>query len=115
MIIKIKIRIVILCLLLTAALYMGSQAIGSLQSGKQCSLPEEIYGDFAAKADTAQFFVKNNDGFVTVFKDKKFRKILTVTEIETAFLRKTDRAMLETGIPVADRTELLRLLEDLGS
>lgn len=94
---------------------MGSQAIGSVRQAREYSLPEKIYGEFASKADTAQYFVKNSGGYVTVFDDKRFHDPLTVTEIETEFLRKADRAMLEKGIPVANRTELLRLLEDLGS
>lgn len=113
--IKLKIKIAILFLLLSAALYSGAQAIGSVEKNRQCSLPEKIYGEFEEKAADAQFYVKNSGGYVTVFEDRHYRNPLRVTEIETDCLRKADIAMLEKGIPVTDRTELLRLLEDLGS
>lgn len=38
-----------------------------------------------------------------------------MTRIELKCLRAADRAMVEAGIPVLSRQELLQLLEDLGS
>lgn len=112
---KIKIRIAVLCLLLTAALYMGAQAVGSIRQARTHFLPEEVYREFVSAGDTAKYYVKSRDGYVAVFENKRFREPLKITEIETGQLRKADRAMLEKGIPVADRMQLLRLLEDLGS
>ncbi len=112
---KIKIRIAVLCLLLTAALYMGAQAVGSVRNSRTASVPEEVYRELICNADKAKYYVKSRDGYVAVFENKHFREPLKITEIETGQLRKADRAMLEKGIPVADRMQLLRLLEDLGS
>ena len=49
------------------------------------------------------------------FRDNEDLKPVTVTAIEVSNLRGADRAMLEKGIPVSDKSELLELLEDLGS
>ena len=38
-----------------------------------------------------------------------------MTGIELSCLRNADRAMVQAGIPVLSRQELLLLLEDLGS
>ena len=38
-----------------------------------------------------------------------------LTDIEVGTLREADRQILNTGLAVADREELLTLLEDLGS
>ncbi len=40
---------------------------------------------------------------------------MTLTDIEVGTLREADRQILNTGLAVADREELLTLLEDLGS
>ena len=58
---------------------------------------------------------KSCDGFVAVYTASRSRAPESVTAIEVASLRSADRAMIERGIPVADRQELLELLEDLGS
>ena len=63
----------------------------------------------------AEYFLKNCDGFVAVYRSTKGRAPESVTAIEIAGLRAADRAMLERGIPVSDRQELLELLEDFGS
>lgn len=52
---------------------------------------------------------------MAVFETERARKPLRVTEIELCCLRAADRAMVEAGIPVLSRQELLTLLEDLGS
>ena len=40
---------------------------------------------------------------------------ITLTDIEVGTLRDADRQILSTGLAVADREELLTLLEDLGT
>ena len=42
------------------------------------------------------------------------REALEITEIELSSLREHDRALIEQGLPVESREELLTLLEDLG-
>ena len=52
---------------------------------------------------------------MAVYDGDGYRAPLSVTGIELQCLRGADRAMVEAGIPVTDRRELLLLLEDLGS
>ena len=54
------------------------------------------------------------DGVIAVYKSGENRPT-RMTDIETALLRRADRAMLEKGIPAEDLAEVLALLEDLGS
>ena len=110
-----KLKIVLLCLMLSGALYTGAQAIAKVNSLRKNSLPEEIYSVYESRSPAAEYYVKSADGYVTVYRDRKFEEALRVTEIESGSLREADKAMLEKGIPVRDRAELLQLLEDLGS
>lgn len=112
---RLKLRIALLVLLATAALYTGGEAYRSLKPSRNSLVPEDIYSSFQARAEDAQFFLKSSGGYVAVYEDERYRSPLTVTGIETSCLRGADRAMLEEGIPVSDRRELLLLLEDLGS
>ena len=50
-----------------------------------------------------------------MYENGRRREPISVTGIELKCLRGADRAMVEAGIPVISRTELLQLLEDLGS
>ena len=112
---KLRIRAALLVLLGTAAVYTGLGAAHSLRPASRDALPAEIYARYSSREERAQYFLKSCDGFVAVYKSVKGRMPESVTAIEVASLRAADRAMLERGIPVADREELLELLEDLGS
>lgn len=79
------------------------------------SLPTELYARFLEKKDGAEYFLRLSEGSVAVYGDSKYRKLLRNTDISASSLRKADRAMLEKGIPVENGSELLSLLEDLGS
>ena len=48
-------------------------------------------------------------------RQEQDRAPLQITAIETGALRQTDRDMLQGGISVGSREQLLLLLEDLGS
>ena len=93
----------------------GLGAVKSLHPAVRDALPTEIYARYSAREEAAQFFLKSCDGFVAVYTASRSRAPESVTAIEVASLRSADRAMIERGIPVADRQELLELLEDLGS
>lgn len=112
---KLKIKLTLLALAAAAAAYTGAGAVRSLRPASRDVLPAEIYARYSAREESAEYFLKDCDGFVAVYKGAKGRAPETVTAIEIASLRGADRAMLEKGIPVADRQELLALLEDLGS
>ncbi|MBO5555831.1 MAG: hypothetical protein J5927_01470, partial [Oscillospiraceae bacterium] len=83
--------------------------------GTATLVPEELYTRFAARAEGAEFYLRGSDGYVAVFRGARARQPERVTGIELGGLRTVDRALVEKGIPVLDRKELLLLLEDLGS
>ena len=74
-----------------------------------------IYDAYAARAESAMYYLRESEGRVAVYETERARKPLDVTEIELCCLRAADRAMVKAGIPVLSRQELLTLLEDLGS
>ena len=112
---RVKLRIGLMCALLSAALYFSSEAVRSLKPGPDSYLPCEVYSRYESQRDAARYFLKSRGGYIAVFGDSGCRKPLETTGIETGILRRADRAMLEKGIPVRDRIQLLELLEDLGS
>lgn len=109
-----KARIALLLCLTAAAIYTGGEALRSL-APTQTNLPEEIYASFAMREAQAEYFLRSHDGYVAVYNGKRDSEPSSVTPIEVDGLRLADKAMLEKGIPVVSRVELLSLLEDLGS
>ena len=109
-----KARGALLLCLAAAAIYTGGEALKHLEPA-QTALPEEIYAAYAANEKQAEYFLKAHEGYVAVYTVKRESELSDVTQIEVDGLRTADRAMLEKGIPVLSRTELLTLLEDLGS
>ncbi len=109
-----RLRAGVLAVLGAAAVYASLGAVKSLRPTARDVLPTEIYARYAMREENAQFFLKNCDGFVAVYKGAKGRTPESVTAIEIASLRSADRAMLNKGIPVSTRQELLELLEDLS-
>ena len=107
-------RIALLLCLAAAAIYTGGEALKRLEPA-QTELPEEIYSAYAANEKQAEYFLKTREGYVAVYTGKRASELSDVTQIEVDGLRTADKAMLEKGIPVVSRTELLTLLEDLGS
>lgn len=112
---KLGIRLGLLLCLAVAALLAGAEAYGSLKPVASDTVPQEVYARFEANAGDAQFFLGNCQGYVAVYKQQRDKSPMTITTIEVSGLRVADRAMIERGIPVLDREELLYLLEDLGS
>ena len=111
----IKLRVSLLLCLMSAAILSSMEAYRILQPVGKSPLPEEIYARYTAKADSAQFYLKDCEGYVAVYGKAGDDTPMAVTAIETSCLRLADKAMVESGIPVSDRKELLLLLEDLGS
>lgn len=112
---SLKLRVMLLCALAAAAIYMGGEAYRSLRPPEEEHIPREVYARYLAMADSAQYYLRGSEGHVAVYRAEREKAPLAVTEIELSALREADRAMLEEGIPVPDRQELLLLLEDLGS
>jgi len=111
----IRLRMVLLVFLALAATLMTVAAARSLNYEREDFLPEEIYADYSENAERAEYYLGSSEGYVAVFPSAKDKIPLTTTGIEVEGLRSADKAMLEKGIPVTDRQELLKLLEDLGS
>ncbi len=107
-----KIRIALMTCLVAAAAFAASEAYKSIIPA-QTVIPEEVYAQFRAREDEAQFFLRPCDGYV--YDGQREKVPVTVTEIEIGSLRSTDKALIQKGIPVTDQRELLSLLEDLGS
>ena len=63
----------------------------------------------------AEYVLREYDGCVAVFASAVDKDPITLTDIEIETLRDADRQILNAGLAVADREELLTLLEDLGT
>ena len=111
----IRLRIALLMLLAAAAAFSGAEAWRGLRPPEDRNLPREIYESYAARTEGAVCYLRASDGRVAVYGTRRGREPLRVTDIELSCLRASDRAMVEAGIPVLSRQELLCLLEDLGS
>lgn len=110
-----KLKIALLLCLMGAAAFTGLEALHSLRRSPGPSFPEELYAPFARNAESASFFLRQEEGYVAVFPAGRGKEPLRVTGIPLQSLRRVDRAMIQAGLPVRSRTELLQLLEDLGS
>lgn len=109
-----KIKAAVLLGLMWAAVWSVGGAYRSLHRNNTDTLPAELSARFEF-SDEAEFFLRDNGGYIAVYEDKRAKTPLTVTAIETSILRDTDRQLLGRGIPVKNAAELLGLLEDLGS
>ena len=112
---KLRAKAALLMCLTAAAVFSAAEAWRSVQPPADARLPKEIYERFAVRAEAAEFVLKNDGRYVAVYERARAREPLSVTGIELKCLRAADRAMVEAGIPVLSRQELLTLLEDLGS
>ena len=113
--VQMRLKLALLMCLAAAALYTGAEAWRGLRPVQTNELPEELYARFLAQADKAEFYIRDSEGYVAVYAGAREQQPVTVTGIELDALRSADRAMVEEGIPVTTRKELLLLLEDLGS
>jgi len=113
--VKLRARAALLMVLAAGALFTGAEAAYSLRPREDSRLPKEVYASFAVRADAAEYVIRDSGGYVAVFERARDRQPVSVTGIELKSLREADRAMIEAGIPVISRHELLQLLEDLGS
>ncbi|MEG1633323.1 MAG: hypothetical protein RR314_04650 [Oscillospiraceae bacterium] len=105
---------------LLAALSLGAavsayKAVGGIRE-REVEEKRPVYTyEWSCDPDEAAFVLREYDGHVGVFDSNAAKSPVTVTDIELDCLRRADRDMLTAGIAVADRAELLTLLEDLGS
>lgn len=109
-----KLRIALMGCLIAAAAFTAAEAYRSIVP-KGNDIPQEVYAQFLGQEEEAEYFLRPCQGYVAVYEGKRDKTPLSVTDIELNNLRGTDRALVQQGIPVGDRRELLELLEDLGS
>lgn len=112
---KLRLRAGLTVLLAMAAVRSALGAYRSIQPASDALVPKDIYSRYVQRQDAARYYLKSCDGLVAVYDAEKQRTPLKITVIETARLRNADRAMLDKGIPVTSKVQLLELLEDLGS
>ena len=110
---KMGIKTALLCMMIVLAAVSAWGAVKTVRRSED-PIPAEIYAGFCAKSGRAQYLLREEGGVVTVYRSGENRAE-RVTEIETAALRRSDRAMLRRGIPAENLGEVLLLLEDLGS
>lgn len=110
-----KLKIALLLCLVGAALFTGAEAMSTLRRGSEDRLPQEIYARYARYADSAVYYLRADGDYIAVYPGRRARQPQELTHIELRTLRRADRAMIEAGLPVRSRQELLQLLEDLGS
>ena len=106
-------KIMLLAVMITLAFSAAWGAAGTIRRAEE-RIPAEVYALYQSKSGRARYLLREKDGFVAVYKSGENR-LERLTDIETALLRRADRAMLEKGIPAEDLGEVLSLLEDLGS
>lgn len=110
---KMAFRLALLVAMVSLAAASLWGAAGTIRRDKAL-IPEEVYARYQAKSGRAQFLLREKDGHIAVYRSGENRPE-RMTDIETPLLRRSDRAMLEKGIPAEDLGEVLSLLEDLGS
>lgn len=110
---KLRIKLAATGAMALAAAVCAAAAIGSITGPGGAEEPESVLV-WPEDSSDAEFILREFDGCVAVFAAGE-RRPLTMTDIPVRGLREADRALLNAGLPCADRDEVLTLLEDLGS
>ena len=102
----------LLGVLAVVAVILSTNAVKGIAAPQESiPVPEEML----AENPDAEYYLRDCDGLVAVFRGEKAALPIEVTDIETGTLSAVDRELLRRGIPVASRYELLCLLEDFSS
>lgn len=112
---KLRIKLGLLVCLALSSGYIASKALETITPVAEASPPDEVYENYTVYAQNAEYYLRDFDGYVGVFASDRGGEPVEVTDIELSCLREADRAMIQNGLPVCDRMQLLTLLEDLGS
>ena len=62
----------------------------------------------------AEFVLRDYHGYVSVFAPDSGRQPVQITAIRTGSLRRADQQLLQNGLAVGSREQLIMLLEDLS-
>lgn len=107
------IRPAVLAALIIVAGIMSTNAVKSIASQ---SMTDTVVPTELIKASvSAEYYLRDYDGVIAVFKSADAARPIETTEIETETLNDVDRELLRRGIPAENRQELLMLLEDFSS
>lgn len=94
-------------------LSFGLSAAVTGTDGGVAAVSVEAKADVTPTAETT-YIIKEREGMVAVFESGSGRPI-TETDIAVSGLRSQDRELVAKGIQVENYSEVLCLLEDLGS
>ncbi len=108
---KLRYRITVCALLLLAAALCASYTVRDLRATPAAQTAAQPAPARSAAPERFELCEKN--GCVAVIDPAVGAPV--VTDIELGTLREADRRLVEAGISVSSREELLALLEDLGS
>lgn len=68
-----------------------------------------------AESEVICYVLRDYEGYVAIFVENDPTRPMTVTDIQVSTLRELDKSLLETGMKLYSREELMMTLEDLGS
>lgn len=111
---SIKYRICACALLALTAVLCASFTIADLRDTEPAASQTPTAVPSRSAESTTDYILLARDGCVAVI-DPEVGESAVVTDIELSTLREKDRQMIEAGLKVSTRDELLLLLEDLGS
>ena len=104
---KQRTKLVCVALLCLAAVFCAGAAIRGFQT------PET--GRASYDGAEPAYVLREYDGYVSVYAAQDAQRPLQVTNITVNTLRRHDRDLLQSGLTVGSREQLLLLLEDLGA
>ena len=106
------IRPSLLAVLVGIAIYMSATAVKGIAAPQESVyIPDEL----VYESIDAEYYLRDCDGLVAVFRGKSSSRPIETTDIETEALSDVDRELLKRGIPAQNKYELLCLLEDFSS
>ena len=111
---SIKYRICACALLALTAVLCASFTVADLRDTEPTASRAPTAAPSRRAESAGDYILLARDGCVAVI-DPEVGGNAVVTDIELSTLRDTDRQMIEAGLKVSTRDELLSLLEDLGS
>lgn len=104
---KCGIRIILCAVLSAAALVMAVITLSGFSPAHSRAKLPPVSED--------SFVLGEIDGNIAVFAGGDMETPITVTNIELDSLREADRSMISDGLVAGSESELMQLLEDLGS
>lgn len=115
---KLETRVYLCMALMCLAALTATMAISNIIVGRdrRSELADtEILTASLDETVEAGFYVCIYNGYVAVFENSSDLLPITVTDISYSSLTEVDRDLLMKGMNLEDKTDVLILLEDLGS